>query len=189
MLGEALEGERREALEIFTKVYLPTGPGPNDRGLSRKHILESIDGSLRRLGTDYVDLYQAHRYDHETPLEETMQAFADLVRAGQGALHRRLGVDGRADLRAATRWPTSCGVQLDLEPAAVLDAVAGASRPRSCPTSRGARIGQIVWSPIAQGVLTGKYLPGAGAARRARAPPTRRAAPNFVQRLDAATTC
>ncbi|MBM7331427.1 aldo/keto reductase, partial [Agrobacterium sp. S2] len=84
VLGEALKGERRQSLEIFTKVYWPTGPkGPNDSGLSRKHIMESIDGSLTRLQTDYVDLYQAHRYDHETPLEETMQAFADVVRAGK----------------------------------------------------------------------------------------------------------
>src|SRR5918996_543050 len=84
VLGEALKGERRESLEIFTKVYWPTGPGgKNDSGLSRKHIMESIDGSLRRLQTDYVDLYQAHRYDVETPLEETMQAFADVVRAGK----------------------------------------------------------------------------------------------------------
>ena len=83
VLGDALKGQRREGLEIFTKVFWPTGPGRNDRGLSRKHILESINGSLRRLQTDYVDLYQAHRYDYETPLEETMQAFADIVRAGK----------------------------------------------------------------------------------------------------------
>src|ERR687889_2924709 len=84
VLGEALEGVRRESLEILTKVYWPTGPGgPNDVGLSRKHIHESINGSLRRLQTDYVDLYQAHRYDYETPLEETMQAFADVVRQGK----------------------------------------------------------------------------------------------------------
>src|SRR3954449_1449225 len=84
VLGEALKGERREGLEIFTKVYWPTGPGKhNDHGLSRKHIHESINGSLRRLQTDYVDLYQAHRYDHETPLEETMEAFADVVHSGK----------------------------------------------------------------------------------------------------------
>ncbi|MCU1431929.1 MAG: aldo/keto reductase, partial [Actinotalea sp.] len=78
VLGKALKGERRESLEILTKVYWPTGPqGPNDVGLSRKHIHESLNASLRRLRTDYVDLYQAHRYDTETPLEETMQAFAD----------------------------------------------------------------------------------------------------------------
>src|ERR671916_2669978 len=84
VLGEALKGERRESLEIFTKVFGPTGPkGPNDLGLSRKHITEAINGSLTRLQTDYVDLYQAHRYDYETPLEETMQAFADIVRQGK----------------------------------------------------------------------------------------------------------
>ena len=83
VLGKALAGQRRESLEILTKVYWPTGPkGHNDTGLSRKHIMESINGSLTRLGTDYVDLYQSHRYDHSTPLEETMTAFADVVRAG-----------------------------------------------------------------------------------------------------------
>ncbi len=83
VLGRALQGVRRESVEIFTKVYWPTGPGRNDRGLSRKHIIESVHGSLRRLQTDYVDLYQAHRYDHETPLEETLRAFDDLVRQGK----------------------------------------------------------------------------------------------------------
>ena len=82
VLGSTLKGERRQSLEIFTKVFGPTGPkGHHDLGLSRKHILESIDASLTRLKTDYVDLYQAHRYDVETPLEETMQAFADVVPA------------------------------------------------------------------------------------------------------------
>ncbi|MBA2509261.1 MAG: aldo/keto reductase, partial [Nocardioidaceae bacterium] len=84
VLGKALQGERRESVEICTKVYWPTGPGgPNDSGLSRKHIAESINGSLERLGTDHVDLYQAHRFDHNTPLEETMEAFADVVHAGK----------------------------------------------------------------------------------------------------------
>src|SRR3954465_8696879 len=83
VLGEALAGQRRAGLEIFTKVFFPTGSGPNDRGLSRKHIIESTNGRLPRLRTDYVDLYQAHRYDVETPLEETMTAFADLVRQGK----------------------------------------------------------------------------------------------------------
>src|SRR3954464_8138662 len=84
VLGRALAGERRESVEIFTKVFWPTGPGgPNDRGLGRKHILESANASLKRLQTDYVDLYQAHRYDRTVPLEETFLAFADLVRAGK----------------------------------------------------------------------------------------------------------
>jgi aryl-alcohol dehydrogenase-like predicted oxidoreductase len=74
---------RRESVEIATKVCLPTGDGPNDRGLSRKHVVESCHASLRRLGTDYVDLYQAHRFDEQTPLEETLIAFDDLVRQGK----------------------------------------------------------------------------------------------------------
>src|SRR3954468_15204923 len=82
VLGRALKGVRRESVEIFTKVYWPTGSGKNDRGLSRKHIVESINGSLRRLQTDYVDLYQAHRFDNETPMEETLKTFDDLVRQG-----------------------------------------------------------------------------------------------------------
>src|SRR2546429_2587480 len=101
VLGEALKSERREGLEIFTKVFWPTGPGKNDRGLSRKHIMESINGSLRRLQTDYVDLYQAHRYDHETPLEETMTAFADVVRSGK-ALHIGVSEWKAAEVPAAT---------------------------------------------------------------------------------------
>jgi len=94
VLGDALKGQRREGLEILTKVYWPVAERkPNDHGLSRKHIMESINGSLKRLGTDYVDLYQAHRFDYETPLEETMQAFADIVRAGKGFVYRRERVD------------------------------------------------------------------------------------------------
>jgi aryl-alcohol dehydrogenase-like predicted oxidoreductase len=83
VLGRALEGERRDTIEIFTKVYWPTGPNPNNRGLSRKHIFESLHASLGRLRTDHVDLLQAHRFDFETPLEETMRAFDDLVRQGK----------------------------------------------------------------------------------------------------------
>src|SRR5450756_1644794 len=83
VLGRALAGVRRESYELCTKVYWPTRPGRHDRGLSRKHVIESCHASLRRLQTDYVDLYQAHRYDVETPLEETLRAFDDLVRDGK----------------------------------------------------------------------------------------------------------
>ena len=104
VLGAALAGQRRESLEIFTKVYWPTGPkGPNDCGLSRKHIMESINGSLKRLGTDYVDLYQAHRWDSETPLEETLQALVDIVRAGK-ALYVGLSRYPLAAARFAFRY-------------------------------------------------------------------------------------
>jgi len=159
VLGKALAGERRAGLEIFTKVYWPTGPGRhNDHGLSRKHIMESIDGSLSRLGTDYVDLYQAHRYDHETPLEETMEAFADVVRAG------------KAHYIGVSEW-TADQIRRGHELARELRVPFVSNQPQYSmlwrvieaevvPTSEELGIGQIVWSPIAQGVLTGKYRPG-----------------------------
>ncbi len=159
VLGKALAGERRAGLEIFTKVFWPTGPGAhNDHGLSRKHIMESIDGSLRRLGTDYVDLYQAHRFDHETPLEETMLAFADVVRAGK-ALY--IGVsEWRADeIRAAAGLARELRVPL-ISNQPQYSMLWRVIESEVVPTSQELGLGQIVWSPIAQGVLTGKYLPG-----------------------------
>jgi aryl-alcohol dehydrogenase-like predicted oxidoreductase len=159
VLGKALSGERREGLEVFTKVYWPTGPrAHNDSGLSRKHIMESIDGSLRRLGTDYVDLYQAHRYDHGTPLEETMLAFADVVRAGK-ALYIGVSEWRAEEIRAAAELAKELRVPLvsNQPQYSMLWRVIEAE---VAPTCRELGIGQIVWSPIAQGVLTGKYLPG-----------------------------
>ena len=159
VLGDALQGQRRESLEIFTKVYNPTGPkGPNDSGLSRKHIMESINGSLRRLGTDYVDLYQAHRFDYETPLEETMQAFADIVRQGK-ALY--IGVsEWRADqIRAAHALSKEMGFQL-ISNQPQYNMLWRIIEAEVIPTSQELGISQIVWSPIAQGVLTGKYKKG-----------------------------
>src|SRR3712207_6717563 len=111
ILSRALRGQRCEGLEIFTKVYGPMGEGPNDGGLSRKHIREGIDASLRRLQLDYVDLLQAHRYDHETPLEETMQAFADVVRAGK-ALYIGVSEWRAEELREAKVLADELGVPL-----------------------------------------------------------------------------
>jgi aryl-alcohol dehydrogenase-like predicted oxidoreductase len=158
VLGRALAGERREGLEIFTKVYWPTGPGRNDRGLSRKHISEGINGSLKRLGTDYVDLYQAHRYDYATPLEETMLAFADVVRAGK-ALY--IGVsEWRAEqIRAAAELARELRVPL-VSNQPQYNAVWRVIESEVIPTSEDVGISQVVFSPIAQGVLTGKYKPG-----------------------------
>ncbi|HEU5268691.1 MAG TPA: aldo/keto reductase family protein [Jatrophihabitans sp.] len=159
VLGEALKGERRESLEIFTKVYWPTGPGgPNDTGLSRKHIMESINGSLRRLGTDYVDLYQAHRYDTETPLEETMQAFADLVRAGK-ALYIGVSEWTAEQIRAGHALAKELGIQL-ISSQPQYSMLWRVIEAEVIPTCQELGISQIVWSPIAQGVLSGKYLPG-----------------------------
>jgi aryl-alcohol dehydrogenase-like predicted oxidoreductase len=168
VLGDALAGERREGLEIFTKVYFPTGPGAhNDHGLSRKHIMESINGSLKRLRTDYVDLYQAHRFDYETPLEETMEAFADVVHSGKA---HYIGVsEWRAEeirrgheLARELRIPfVSNQPQYNMLWRVIETEV--------MPTCEELGVGQIVWSPIAQGVLTGKYQPGQAPPQGSRA--------------------
>ena len=160
-LGEALKGVRREGLEIFTKVYFPTGEGKNDRGLSRKHMMESIDGSLRRLGTEYVDLYQAHRYDYETPLEETMQAFADIVRAGK-ALYIGVSEWTPDEIRAGARLAKELGIGL-ISNQPQYSMLWRVIEEEVVPTSEELGLGQICWSPLAQGVLTGKYIPGKGA--------------------------
>jgi len=159
VLGRALSGLRREGLEIFTKVYWPTGDGPNDRGLSRKHIHESINGSLRRLGTDYVDLYQAHRFDHETPLEETIRAFDDLVRAGK-VLYVGVSEWDADQIRRATEIADRMGFDRLISNQPQYSMLYRVIEAEVVPTSVELGLGQIVWSPIAQGVLTGKYLPG-----------------------------
>src|SRR5256886_368575 len=158
VLGRALAGQRREGLEILTKVFWPTGEGRNDRSLSRKHILESINGSLRRLQTDYVDVYQAHRYDYATPLEETMEAFADVVRSGK-ALYLGVSEWKAAEIRAAHALARELRVPLvsNQPQYSMLWRVIEAE---VIPTCEELGIGQVVFSPIAQGVLTGKYQPG-----------------------------
>jgi aryl-alcohol dehydrogenase-like predicted oxidoreductase len=158
VLGRALKGQRRAGYELFTKVYWPTGPGKNDRGLSRKHILESIDGSLRRLQTDYVDLYQAHRFDFETPLEETMLAFADLVRQGK-ALYIGVSEWTADQIRQGAALARELRVPF-ISNQPQYSMLWRIIEPKVIPTSDAEGLGQIVWSPLAQGVLTGKYLPG-----------------------------
>ena len=168
VLGQALKGERRESLEIFTKVYWPTGPkGKNDTGLSRKHIMEAIDGSLRRLQTDYVDLYQAHRYDTETPLEETMQAFADVVRQGK-ALYIGVSEWTAPQIREGHRLASELGVQL-ISSQPQYSMLWRVIEAEVVPTCAELGISQIVWSPVAQGVLTGKYKPGQAPPKGSRA--------------------
>ncbi len=168
VLGEALKGERRQSLEIFTKVFGPTGPkGHNDVGLSRKHILESIDLSLGRLQTDYVDLYQAHRFDYETPLEETFQAFADVVRSGK-ALYIGVSEWTADQLRAGAALAKELKIQL-ISNQPQYSALYRVIEAEVVPTSKELGISQIVWSPIAQGVLTGKYKPGAALPEGTRA--------------------
>jgi len=158
VLGRALAGQRREGLEIFTKVYWPTGPGANDRGLSRKHIIESCNASLQRLQTDYVDLYQAHRYDSSVPLEETMTAFADLVRQGK-VLYLGVSEWRAEEIAAAAELARELKVQL-ISNQPQYSMLWRVIEAEVVPTSEQEGLSQIVWSPLAQGVLTGKYLPG-----------------------------
>jgi aryl-alcohol dehydrogenase-like predicted oxidoreductase len=158
VLGRALAGQRREGLEIFTKVYWPTGPGPNDRGLSRKHITESCNASLQRLQTDYVDLYQAHRYDESVPLEETMTAFADLVRAGK-VLYIGVSEWRAEEIAAAAELARELKIQL-ISNQPQYSMLWRVIEGEVVPTCEKEGLSQIVWSPLAQGVLTGKYRPG-----------------------------
>jgi len=159
VLGRALAGEKRESYELFTKVYWPTGPGPNDRGLSRKHIMESCHASLKRLQTDYVDLYQAHRFDYETPLEETMRAFDDLVRQGK-VLYLGVSEWKAEQIADALRIADDMGFDRIISSQPQYSMLWRVIEAEVVPLSEREGIGQIVWSPLAGGVLTGKYKPG-----------------------------
>lgn len=159
VLGRALKGVRRESLEIFTKVYWPTGPGRNDRGLSRKHITESINASLRRLQTDYVDLYQAHRFDSETSLEETLKTFDDLVRQGK-VLYVGVSEWNADQISRALKIADEMGFDRLVSNQPQYSMLWRVIESEVVPLCEQEGVGQIVWSPIAQGVLTGKYLPG-----------------------------
>jgi voltage-dependent potassium channel beta subunit len=168
VLGTALQGVRRESLEICTKVFWPTGKGANDRGLSRKHLMESAHASLRRLNTDYLDLYQAHRFDHETPLEETMRAFDDLVRQGK-VLYIGVSEWRAEEIAAALQIAGQLGLDRIVSNQPQYNMIWRVIESEVVPLSEREGIGQSVWSPIAQGVLTGKYLPGSAPPAGSRA--------------------
>lgn len=182
VLGKALSPRRRESVEIFTKVYFPVGPhGHNDTGLSRKHILESINSSLRRLRTDHVDLYQAHRYDYETPLPETMQAFADVVRAGK-ALYIGVSEWTAEQLQAGHDLADQLGFQLvSVQPQ--YSALWRVPEGKVIPAAQRLGMSLVVFSPLAQGVLTGKYLPGEPAPAGSRATDQRGGGAQFISRF------
>ncbi len=179
VLGRVLEPVRRESVEICTKVFWPTGDRPNDRGLSRKHILESANASLRRLRTDYIDLYQAHRFDYETPVEETLRAFDDLVRQGK-VLY--VGVsEWRADqIAEALRIADRMGFDRIVSNQPQYNMLWRVIEPEVVPLCEKEGVGQIVFSPIAQGTLTGKYQPGAAPPEGSRA--TDREGSGFISR-------
>jgi aryl-alcohol dehydrogenase-like predicted oxidoreductase len=168
VLGRALRGVRRESVEICTKVFWPTGPGVNDRGLSRKHVMESAHASLRRLQTDYLDLYQAHRYDHETPLPETLRAFDDLVRQGK-VLYIGVSEWRAEEIAAALRIADEMGFDRIVSNQPQYNMLWRVIEAEVIPLAEKEGIGQIVFSPIAQGVLTGKYQPGAAPPAGSRA--------------------
>jgi len=175
VMGRALAGTRRESIEIFTKVYWPTGAGPNDRGLSRKHIIESMNGSLRRLGTGYVDLYQAHRYDHETPLEETLRAFEDLVRQGK-ALYIGVSEWRAEEIAAALRIAEQMGFDRIVSNQPQYNMLWRVIESEVIPLCEKEGIGQIVFSPLRREcslASTGRV----SSRRPIPAPPTRRAGP------------
>jgi voltage-dependent potassium channel beta subunit len=171
-LGRVLEGVGRESYVLATKAFFPIGPGPNDRGLSRKHVMESAHASLRRLRTDHLDLYQCHRHDPETPVEETVRAFADLI--AQGKVHY---------------WGVSLWSAMQIEEAVAVAKELGAPAPVSnqppysllnreieaevVPACKRYGLGILPFSPLAQGVLTGKYLDGSRPSSSRAADPRR----------------
>jgi aryl-alcohol dehydrogenase-like predicted oxidoreductase len=180
VMGRTLAGQRRESLEIFTKVFWPTGPGgPNDKGLGRKHIMESAHASLKRLQTDYVDLYQAHRFDRTVPLEETMGAFADLVRAGK-VLYVGVSEWNAEQITRGAELARELNIPL-ISNQPQYSMLWRVIESQVIPASEREGVSQIVWSPIAQGVLTGKYLPGQPPPAGSRA--TDESGKNFIARF------
>jgi voltage-dependent potassium channel beta subunit len=159
VLGDILKGVRRSSYVLATKVYWPTGDGPNDHGLSRKHVIESCHASLRRLQTDYVDLYQAHRYDDDVPLEETLRAFEDLVRSGK-ALYVGISEWTAEQIADALRIADEMGFDRIVSSQPQYSMLWRVPEAEVIPLCQREGIGQIVWSPLAMGVLTGKYEPG-----------------------------
>lgn len=159
VVGRALKEIPRESYVLATKLFWPMGDGPNDRGLSRKHIMEQCHASLRRLGVDYVDLYQCHRYDPETPLEETLRALDDLVTQGK-VLYA--GVSEWSATQIADAVYTARALDLDriVSNQPIYNMLQRYIERDIIPLCEREGIGQIVFSPLAQGVLTGKYTPG-----------------------------
>jgi voltage-dependent potassium channel beta subunit len=159
-LGKALVGVPRKDVVLATKCFWPTGPGPNDRGLSRKHVMESLDASLGRLGTEYVDLFQCHRFDPDTPLEETVRALEDAVRQGK-ALAWGVSVWSGAQVREGLALARQAGGYGPVSNQPVYSLLDRGIEAEVLPACRELGVGQIVFSPLAQGVLTGKYDAGA----------------------------
>jgi voltage-dependent potassium channel beta subunit len=160
VVGRQIREFPRHEIVLATKVYFSMGDGPNDRGLSRKHIREQIDASLRRLGVDYVDLYQCHRYDVTAPLEETVQAMDDLVRAGK-ILYWGVSEWNADQIAAAVALARARGWAEPVSNQPQYSALWRRVEARVFPTCREYGLGNVVWSPLAMGILTGKYTDAA----------------------------
>ncbi|MBI4564931.1 MAG: aldo/keto reductase family protein [Planctomycetes bacterium] len=163
VFGEALHDVRRSSYVLASKVFWPTGPMPTDKGLSRKHIFETIHTSLRRLRTDYLDLFYCHRYDPATPLEETVRAMEDLVAQGK-TLYWGVSCWTSAQIRDACRLAGRHKPSVNQPPYNVFDRNIERDVLGTCAREG---LGVVVWSPLAGGVLTGKYLEGRPAGSRA----------------------
>jgi aryl-alcohol dehydrogenase-like predicted oxidoreductase len=164
IVGRAISAFRRDSIVLATKVYFPMADGPNDRGLSRKHVFEQCHLSLRRLGVDYIDLYQCHRFDENAPLEETCGIMNDLVRQGK-ILYWGVSEWNADQIAGAV---TLCRARGWAEPVSNQPQYSALWRhieARVLPVCREFGLGSVVWSPLAQGILTGKYLD-------AKAPPS-----------------
>jgi voltage-dependent potassium channel beta subunit len=159
IVGHALKGFERDSYFLATKVYFPMGDGPNDRGLSRKHITEQCHDSLKRLGVDYVDLYQCHRYDEDTPLEETLRALDDLVRQGK-VLYVGVSEWTAHQIADALRLAKEMNLDSIVSNQPRYNMIQRQIEAEIIPLCEREGVGQVVFSPLAQGVLTGKYLPG-----------------------------
>jgi aryl-alcohol dehydrogenase-like predicted oxidoreductase len=168
MMGRALKEFPRESYVLATKVYFPVGDGPNDRGLSRKHIMEQCHASLRRLGADYIDLYQCHRYDANTPLEETLRALDDLITQGK-VLYVGVSDWSAAQITDALRLAEKHNLDRIVSDQPCYNMLQRGLEREVMPLCEREGIGLVVYSPLAQGALTGKYKRGSRPGRGTRA--------------------
>lgn len=168
VLGNILKDVKRSDYVLATKCYFQVGPGPNDRGLSRKHIMESCHASLKRLQTDYLDLYQAHRFDRRVPLEETLRAWDDLIRQGK-VLYVGVSEWNAEQIAEAVTIADDLGLHRIVTNQPQYSMLWRIPEAEVMPLCREKGIGQIVWSPLAMGVLTGKYKPGEQPPKESRA--------------------
>jgi voltage-dependent potassium channel beta subunit len=159
VMGHALKDYTRSSYVLATKVFFPMGSGPNDRGLSRKHIIEQCEASLKRLGTDYIDLYQCHRFDSDTPVEETLRALDDLTAQGK-VLYTGISEWTAEQITDAAATSKRLGLRPLVSNQPIYNMFERYIEKDVIRASEQEGMGQVVFSPLAQGVLTGKYKPG-----------------------------